>query len=455
MRRRNAWPPHRGAGRSMMVRVFFLLVGGLVLSAVLTGGMAWWRLKDTDAVGGPNSDVWATPVAAFVRSLDTVTPAERSALMALGAATGIYAMSDSEVSSHATDSEVLATAALASKLQRPFTIRETHGLRACAHTAWHCYRLQTMLTDGTALDVRITDSLGRNVLHGMSDGRMRGWMPPLALLCVLLLLAAVITRTALAPLKRLVQAAETFADDVDAKPLQEQGPREIRTAVAAFNRMQLRIQAHLAERTSMLAAIAHDLQTPLTRLRLRFEHVDDLVLRQRLITDLDECQSRVREGLDLTRSLDDRTPLVQVDLNALLQSACNEASDAGLPVVYESSVHLTVRARPQALLRCVENLISNAVKYGESARVSASQEGLNAVIRVCDQGPGIAPADLTRVFEPFVRLEQSRSRATGGTGLGLYIVRNLMRRQHGEVHLRNLGEHAGSGLEASLIVPLA
>jgi signal transduction histidine kinase len=277
----------------------------------------------------------------------------------------------------------------------------------------------------------------------------------LALLLALLILAAAITRVALAPMLALVRGAERFGDDVNAPPLAERGPREIRTAVAVFNRMQARIRAHLTERTTMLAAIAHDLQTPLTRLRLRLEQVDDPALRQRLSGDLEECQARVREGLELARSLDDHSPLVDVELDALLASACSEAQDAGWPVQLMGSSGLTVRARPQALLRCVENLVSNAVKYGQRAEVRAQRDGDWATVRVRDHGPGLPAADLERVFEPFVRLEDSRSRDSGGTGLGLTIVRNLIRGQRGEVSLRSLAPPEGPGLEASLRIPLA
>lgn len=289
-----------------------------------------------------------------------------------------------------------------------------------------------------------------------SHRNLSDWPMWLAWLMILLWLAWVITRMALRPLIRMSRAAEAFANDINAAPLPEHGPYEIRAASAAFNRMQAKIKANLAERTSVLAAIAHDLQTPLTRLRLRLEQVQDETLRQRLGDDLQECQNRVREGLDLARSLGEPMPLADVELHSLVQSACDEASDAGLPVEWMEHDKVScvrVMAHAQSLLRCVENLIGNAVKYGARAHVSVWVQGDEAVVQVRDFGPGIAPQDLDRVFEPFVRLEQSRSRDTGGTGLGLYIVSTLMRRQHARVVLENLSPPQ-TGLRACLYVPL-
>lgn len=448
----------------MVVRVFGLLVVGLLAAAALTGGLAWWRAQLTGAPIAASSEVWASRVGAYVQALEGAPAAERAPIVTLGELAGIRRGAPDDAR-QSRDAETRA-AALAAALGRDVAVVEGRGPRACGGTpvspfgppAWHCYGVSLQLRDGTPLGLRVDASFGTGVERGDTDASQRrvrgGWLLPVVLLLALVALAAVITRVALAPVFALSRAADRFADDVDAAPLPERGPREIRTALAAFNRMQSRIRAHLAERTSMLAAIAHDLQTPLTRLRLRIEQVDDAPLRERLAGDLGDCQARVREGLDLARSLDDRTPLAVVDLDALLQSACDEARDAGMAVTLEGSSGLEVHARPQALLRCVENLLANAVKYGERAELSARREGDHAVIVVRDRGPGIAPADRERVFEPFVRLEGSRSRDTGGTGLGLTIVRNLMRRQAGDVVLGERGD-GERGLEARLMVPLA
>ncbi|HUN90697.1 MAG TPA: ATP-binding protein [Burkholderiaceae bacterium] len=491
---RRCGPAARATGHSIVLRFFAILVVGLLVAAALTGALALWRAADEGA-GTPQRDAWAARVAAFVRAVDDAPASARPSVLAVGEMAGVrvFAASGAEAPPTANaeapraadaetpdESDAALSQALTAALGRRAVVVEGRGPLACsgrpewpergddglhnglaamtAHGSgsWHCYLVQAGLADGSTLAFRVPANSAWNVRSIERANRGAGaWVLPATLMLALFALAAVLSRVAVAPLLTLSRAAETFAGDVEAPPLPEEGPREIRAAVAAFNRMQSRIRAHVGERTSMLAAIAHDLQTPLTRLRLRLEQVDDAALRSQLGHDLDECQFRVREGLDLARSLQDAGALVSVDLDALLRSACDEAADTGAAAVYEAGPRLTVRARPQALLRCVENLLGNAIKYGQSATVSAARDGDRAVILVRDRGPGIPDADLERVFEPFVRLEDSRSRATGGTGLGLYIVRNLMRQQHGEVTLRNVRGDGQHGLEARLTVPLA
>src|SRR5690606_23336652 len=157
----------------------------------------------------------------------------------------------------------------------------------------------------------------------------------------------------------------------------------------------------------------------LTRLRLRLEKVEDPALRDKLIEDLAATQAMVREGLALARSMDSSEPLQPVDLDSLLDSVCADAEDAGEDVKLEGASRLSVKARPIALRRCLTTLVDNAVKYGGQARISVTAEGGNAVILIRDRGPGIALDQQERVFEPFYRIETSRSRDSGGTGLGL------------------------------------
>lgn len=276
----------------------------------------------------------------------------------------------------------------------------------------------------------------------------------LAFLGVLLLAAAVLAfiaaRMATAPLRRLSGAAGELGRDIDRPPLKEEGSREVREAAAAFNTMQARVQATLRDRTRMLAAITHDLQTPLTRLRLRIEKVSDPDLRARLVADLAATQALIREGLDLARAEDMPEPWAQVDLDALIEALCEDAADAGQPVRFVSGCGLTMRARPQALKRCLANLIDNGVKYGtrvevrcEAAVGQGAEKGARIVVR--DHGTGIPSDRLEQVFEPFERLEDSRSRDSGGTGLGLTIARRMAERSGAKLTLVN---HADGGLEA-------
>lgn len=261
------------------------------------------------------------------------------------------------------------------------------------------------------------------------------------------LLAYGVARMTVRPLRRLAQAAVEFGRDIERPPLPERGPAEVRRAAAAFNLMQARIRRHIQERTYMLAAITHDLQTPLTRLRLRLEKVQDPDLQARLIGDLAAMQSTIREGLDLAQSMDSKETLQAIDLEAMVSSVVEDAQDMGCDAALEQPLDITVRARPNALRRCLTNLVDNAVKYGKSARVRMTRNGGEVLISIRDRGPGIPEQELEAVFKPFHRLESSRSRETGGTGLGLTIARNIAESNYGSLVLRN---HPEGGIEALL-----
>jgi signal transduction histidine kinase len=198
----------------------------------------------------------------------------------------------------------------------------------------------------------------------------------------------------------------------------------------------------------MLAAITHDLQTPMTRMRLRLEKVEDTALRSRLIDDLGTMQALLREGLDYARSLETNEPFAKLAIDSLLEVVVDEAAAGGAsPVILAQHCGCDVEARPRALQRCLANLISNALKYGGCAEVSASMLDARVCIRVRDHGPGIPADKMELVFEPFVRLESSAASAVDGVGLGLTIARMLAEKNDAELTLRN---HPEGGLEASV-----
>lgn len=264
------------------------------------------------------------------------------------------------------------------------------------------------------------------------------------------LLAYVVARMSTAPLKRLAKAARALGEDINREPLKPAGASEIRQATAAFNAMQARIRQHIAQRTQMLAAITHDLQTPLTRMRLRLEKVQDSELQERLKGDLDAMQAMVREGLELARSTDTTEAMCSLDLDSLLDSVCSDASDSGQDVTLKGRANMTLMGRPLALRRCFGNVIDNAVKYGRRATVTVERQGGKAIVRIRDEGPGIPEGELACVFEPFYRVEGSRSRESGGTGLGLPIARNIVEQHGGSISLAN---HPEGGLVATLVLP--
>lgn len=250
-------------------------------------------------------------------------------------------------------------------------------------------------------------------------------------------LAILVARSVSKPLRRLERAAEAFSVSLDPEEIPERGPEEVRAALSTFNLMQRRARAGFAERTQLLAAISHDLQTPLTRLRLRLELVDNVELRARLIQDHEAMQRLVREGLDLASSTEMREEWSTLDIDSLLASMAEDAEELGAPVRFLSGCGGTVRVKPNALTRCIANLVDNAVRYGGSADMQCVRAGGHVLIHVRDHGPGIPADALDQMFEPFTRGISSQPGGRHGTGIGLTIARALALSFEASVRLRN------------------
>lgn len=271
-----------------------------------------------------------------------------------------------------------------------------------------------------------------------------------ALVIGVILVTSLAVRIATRPLSRLAQAAEALGEDLDRPPLAEEGPVEVRRAAVAFNWMQTRLRGLFAERTRILAAVSHDLQTPITRLRLRAELMDDETLRDKMLADLAAMQALVEEGLAYAGSTAaPKEAAILTDLDALAASLVADYTDAGKPVSLTGSSGRPMLTRPHTLRRLLGNLVDNALKFGGSAELVLEQADNAPVIMVRDRGPGIPEAELDKVFEPFYRLESSRNRETGGTGLGLAIARQLANALGAELILRNRAE---GGLEARVML---
>jgi signal transduction histidine kinase len=254
------------------------------------------------------------------------------------------------------------------------------------------------------------------------------------------------------PLFVFASAAERLGVDVNAEPLKEKGPPEVRRATRAFNTMQTRVKRYIQDRTQMLAAISHDLRTPITRLRLRAEFVDDDEQRDKMMHDLNEMEAMIAETLVFARDDAANEPASHIDVAAVVAALCGELSFSGREVTYtgpDSSEFLT---RPLAFKRAITNLVDNALKYGKTAHVTLAPSASELRIYVDDTGSGIPLHEMDRVFQPFVRLESSRSRETGGAGLGLTIARNAIRSMGGDVELANRPE---GGLRVTVILPVA
>jgi signal transduction histidine kinase len=291
---------------------------------------------------------------------------------------------------------------------------------------------------------------------------LRPWHSPTFLTAFVLMTAAAAlltlwaVRQLTAPVRTLAEAAETLGRDVNAPPLPENGPTEVAVAAVAFNTMAARIRRFVQDRTELLTAIGHDLRTPITRLKLRAEFVEDDEQRGKILADLEELEAMVSATLAFGRDARTTEPVSSLDLAELLRTILDEAGDAHPDVLdklrYDGPAHLTVRARSLALKRALVNLVANAVIYGGSAAVRLSQGADRMVmVEVEDDGPGIPSAELDRVFEPFHRGEPSRNRETGGVGLGLPIARNIMRAHGGDVVIAN---RPAGGVKATVTLPI-
>lgn len=299
----------------------------------------------------------------------------------------------------------------------------------------------------------------------LEDGRWATVEPPrnllspwqmrllLALGISMLLLAPLVwwmARRLTRPIRAFAEAAERLGADPEASPLKPSGPREVRTAIHAFNDMQASLRDHIRQRTQTVAAIAHDLRTPLTRLRFRAEQAPDAV-RDRMASDIEEMDALIGQAMAFVRGEARPEAREALDLAALAQDCARGFAETGAAVAFEGGAALSVTGDTAALRRALCNLIGNAVKYGGDARVRAFAEGESAVVEIEDRGPGLPEGELEAVFEPFQRGERSRNRETGGAGLGLTVARQAARAAGGDVALRNRPE---GGLAARLALPL-
>jgi two-component system, OmpR family, sensor kinase len=298
----------------------------------------------------------------------------------------------------------------------------------------------------------------------LEDGRWatveppRDWLSPwqsrllLALFVSLLLVAPVVwlmARRLTRPIRLFADAAQRLGANPEAEPLAVSGPSELRRAIGAFNDMQASLRAHIANRTQTVAAIAHDLRTPLTRLRFRAEQAPD-ALRDRLAADVEEMDALIAQAMAYVRGETRQTPPEPIELTALVADCVRGFAETGHAATLTPGPDVVVMGQPTGLRRALTNLIANAVHYGGRAEVSIEEAPDRVTVHIRDSGPGIAPERMEEVFQPFVRLEGSRNRATGGVGLGLAVARQIARAHGGDVTLSN---RAGGGLEAVLSLP--
>jgi len=319
-----------------------------------------------------------------------------------------------------------------------------HDMMGPDFGVWRGLQLSVKLSDGQWLSFATTLPQGAPPVSWQ-------FMISMAMMGVIVLaVSAWAVRRVTAPLGLLSAAADRLGRDVSAERLAESGTIEMQRAAHAFNRMQERLRRLIESRTQLLAALSHDLRTPLTLLRLRTEEVPAADEREKMLATIGEMDEMIGTTLAFARDEVRAEPRRRVDIAALLASVADDMADAGLPVTIRPAPPLSYDCQPGALKRAITNLLDNAVKYGKRADASIAEVAKAVEITIDDDGSGIPEAELPRVFQPFYRVEGSRSRDTGGTGLGLAIAQSIVQAHGGELTLAN---RPGGGLRARIRLP--
>jgi signal transduction histidine kinase len=319
---------------------------------------------------------------------------------------------------------------------------------------WRHPRLPPNLVVSARLDDGQWLNVGTRLPPPNSDWAMPGLVSMGVMAVALCLIVIFTVRRLTRPMAQLAGAAERLGRGEAVPPVPERGPADLRETIRAFNRMHARLQRFVQDRTRMLAAISHDLRTPITSLRLRAEFVEDEEIRGKILETLDDMQRMAEATLAFAREEAAQEDTRAVDLAALIDSVCADLADLGQDVTFAGAPRSQYLGRPSSLKRALRNLIENAVIYGKRARVALEAGADEWRIVIDDDGPGIPEADFERVFAPFVRLEESRNPETGGVGLGMAISRSIVRGHGGDITLHNRpDEHGTLGLRVTIRLP--
>ncbi|AGW92598.1 MULTISPECIES: sensor histidine kinase [Cupriavidus] len=419
--------------RTMGARLFLILLAGLTIAHGLSFGVLFSeRYESANRV---MLGTLETDVATSIAILDRLPAAERPQwLPRLNRSNYQYLLGPGapgvpEMHEHGQD--IAARIAEASGGRFPVRVESIPG---------DSKRLQAHLTlsDGNPLTIDVHPRMTP----------IAQWLPYVLVTQLLLLILCCwfAVRLSIRPLVALADAADALDPNAKTPPLDEKGPTELARAAHAFNAMQQRIARFVEERVQILAAISHDLQTPITRMKLRAEMAEDSEEKRKLAHDLGEIERLVHEGLAYARSAHGggEKPS-RIDLGSFVESLAYDYQDTDRTVSILENIGGAIETRPHALRRILTNLIDNAIKFGGAAELKLRRERGAVLIEVLDRGSGIPDAMLDAVLEPFVRLEHSRSRETGGTGLGLAIANQLAMAIGGSLKLRN---REGGGLVA-------
>lgn len=428
---------------SLATRIAAILIAGLLAAQAVSLWLQW--NERAEVVAQTRGQYFADRLAEAVRQLEAVPRTQRALAAAVGDS-GLSAtpIGDADIFPHTPRGAIVAV--LADRLGSPREIRSPGGQGMQRGNA------------SRIVDVRLADGQWIRLATTRDPGPP-AW-PSDLLTRLLIALGGAIVATALAvrlatrPLRALAEAADALGHDLDAPPLAETGPAETRHAARAFNRMQEKIRRLIAERARALAAVSHDLRTPLTRLRLRAELIDDETLRKQMTNDLNTMAAMLDSTLDYLRNLHDNEPLRRIDMNALLSSLADDYAENDVPIEIEGVAHAPYSGRLSALRRALQNLIDNAVRYGRRVSVRIKDDETCLRIAVDDDGPGLLPEQRTRAVEPYARglHPNDATSNTNGIGLGLSITHDIALLHGGELQLDRSPE---GGLSATLILPRA
>ena len=455
--------------RSLFGQTLLILLAGLIVSHAIG---SWIYTADREqAVRAVGGFATAQRIANLTRLVqDTPAESRQRIVAALNDQTFRVALSVQPPPIAITDGDATVAEAIAAFLVERLSLGSGHKPRVLASSAdgppigpWQMMGHGPMMHGfggfGGFRDLQVAIPLADDQWLSFATALPAGgpafssqFLLSMAVMAIIILAVSVwAVRRVTAPLASLAIAAERLGHDVNAPPLPEAGTTETRQAARAFNDMQARLRRLIENRTRLLAAISHDLRTPLTLLRLRAETVENVRERDKMLSTIAEMDSMIGATLEFARDESASEPRRQTDLTSLLQSVVDDMGDASLPVHMQPADPIIYECQPAALKRAVRNLLDNAVKYGKAGSAGIRTTARAIEIDIDDEGPGIPEPELSRVLEPFYRLEESRSRETGGVGLGLAITQSIVQAHGGTLELSN---RPTGGLRANITLPL-
>ncbi|MEJ5028322.1 ATP-binding protein [Comamonas sp. MYb69] len=455
------WP------QTLSGRIAAILVIGMLAAQAMTGTI-WWEMRRSQLLEVPLRLV-AARAADTLALLQASPPEQRAALVAQWQGSRyqlqlVDGAGATTAPSPYPEAQALVAQVISERLGQPVPLqlqqlallgeRHADGRRhpvLLADQPEAHLRLLLQMQDGQWLQIDAQEGeIGQPVqpLQALADYVLRVY---LLRSLVIVAVALIAVRLAMRPLQRLAAAAEALGRNLHSPPMDARGPREVQQAAQAFNAMQQKINEGLAERTRFLAAVSHDLRSPITRLRLRAEMLEPDALRAKFRKDLEEMEHMVASTLDMLTGAHASGPRQTMDIHALVHGVAQDMHESsGLPVPVSGRALQPYTGYAQSLRRGLQNLVENALRYAGDAQLHIDDDGQQLRIHVRDHGPGIPAAQRERVLEPYYRMEPSRNAASGGVGLGLSIAQTVAQAHGGELLLR---EADGGGLEAVLVLP--